>query len=138
MKIGAIDIERPIILAPMEDVTDMAFRLVCKRLGADIVYTEFVNSEGLIRDSLKTMRKMEFREEERPFGIQIYGGEESSMEKAAAISESYNPDLLDINCGCWVKDVAMRGAGAGLLRDLPRMERIVSSVVKNEIGRAHV
>ena len=131
MKIGNIDIERPIVLAPMEDVTDMAFRLVCKRLGADMVYTEFVNSEGLIRDSLKTMRKMEFREEERPFGIQIYGGEESSMEKAAAISESYNPDIIDINCGCWVKDVAMRGAGAGLLRDLPRMERIVSSVVKN-------
>ncbi len=131
MRIGTIDIERPIVLAPMEDVTDMAFRLVCKRLGADIVYTEFVNSEGLIRDSLKTMRKMEFREEERPFGIQIYGGEESSMEKAAAISESYNPDLIDINCGCWVKDVAMRGAGAGLLRDLKRMERIVLSVVKN-------
>ncbi len=131
MRIGTINIDKPIVLAPMEDVTDMAFRLVCKRLGADIVYTEFVNSEGLIRDSLKTMRKMEFREEERPFGIQIYGGEESSMEKASAIAESYNPDLIDINCGCWVKDVAMRGAGAGLLRDLPRMERIVASVVRN-------
>jgi tRNA-dihydrouridine synthase B len=131
MRIGSIDIDRPIVLAPMEDVTDLAFRLVCKRLGADIVYTEFVNSEGLIRDSLKTIRKLEFREEERPFGIQIYGGEESSMEKAAAISESYNPDLIDVNCGCWVKDVAMRGAGAGLLRDLPKMERIISSVVRN-------
>ena len=131
MQIGHINIEKPIVLAPMEDVTDLAFRLVCKRLGADIVYTEFVNSEGLIRDSLKTMRKLEFREEERPFGIQIYGGEESSMERAAAISQTYGPDLIDINCGCWVKDVAMRGAGAGLLRDLPRMERIVSSVVKS-------
>jgi tRNA-dihydrouridine synthase B len=131
MHIGTIDIDKPIVLAPMEDVTDLAFRLVCKRLGADIVYTEFVNSEGLIRDSLKTMRKLEFRDEERPFGIQIYGGEESSMQRAAAISESYEPDLIDINCGCWVKDVAMRGAGAGLLRDLPRMEKIVSSVVKN-------
>jgi tRNA-dihydrouridine synthase B len=115
----------------MEDVTDQPFRLVCKRLGADLVYTEFVNSEGLVRDSAKTMRKMEFREEERPFGIQIYGGEETSMERAAAIAESYRPDLIDINCGCWVKDVAMRGAGAGLLRDVPKMERIVKSVVRN-------
>lgn len=131
MRIGNIDISRPIALAPMEDVTDVAFRLVCKKLGADIVYTEFVNSEGLVRDSAKTKRKMNFLEEERPFGIQIYGGEEASMERAAAISEGLSPDLIDINCGCWVKDVAMRGAGAGLLRDLPRMERIVASVVKS-------
>lgn len=129
MQIGSINIERPLALAPMEDVTDVPFRLVCKRLGADIVYTEFVNAEGLVRDSLKTMRKMEFRDEERPFGIQIYGAEESSMEKAASIAESYNPDLIDINCGCWVKDVAMRGAGAGLLRDLAKMERIIKIVV---------
>ncbi len=114
----------------MEDVTDPPFRLVCKRLGADIVYTEFVNSEGLVRNSEKTKKKMFFSEEERPFGIQIYGGEESSMGGAAAIAESLNPDIIDINCGCWVKDVAMRGAGAGLLKDLPRMERIVSTVVK--------
>jgi len=114
----------------MEDVTDIPFRLICKRLGADIVYTEFVNSEGLVRNSEKTKKKMLFSEEERPFGIQIYGGEESSMEGAARIAESMNPDILDINCGCWVKDVAMRGAGAGLLKDLPRMERIVSTVVK--------
>jgi tRNA-dihydrouridine synthase B len=131
MRIGTIDIDRPIALAPMEDVTDQPFRLVCKRLGADIVYTEFVNSEGLVRDSAKTLRKMEFCEEERPFGIQIYGGEESSMERAAAIAESYNPDLIDINCGCWVKDVAMRGAGAGLLKDPAKMERIIRSVVNN-------
>lgn len=131
MRIGAVDIEKPIVLAPMEDVTDLPFRLVCKRLGADIVYTEFVNSEGLIRDSAKTRAKMRFLEEERPFGIQIYGAEEASMEQAAAIAESLSPDIIDINCGCWVKDVALRGAGAGLLKDLPRMQRIVQSVVKN-------
>lgn len=131
MRLGTLDIERPIALAPMEDVTDQPFRLVCKRLGADIVYTEFVNSEGVVRDSAKTLRKMEFREEERPFGIQIYGSEESSMERAAAIAESYNPDLIDINCGCWVKDVANRGAGAGLLKDPPKMERIIRSVVQS-------
>lgn len=130
MRIGKIDIERPVVLAPMEDVTDTSFRLVCRRLGADMVYTEFVNSEGLVRDTTKTKKKMIFLEEERPFGIQIYGGEEESMERAASIAESYNPDLIDINCGCWVKDVAQRGAGAGLLKDLPRMERIVSNVVK--------
>ncbi len=130
MKIASFEIDKPIVLAPMEDVTDLPFRVVCKRLGADIVYTEFVNSEGLRRDSLKARQKMIFWEEERPFGVQIYGGEESSMEVAARIVESVEPDFIDINCGCWVKDVALRGAGAGLLRDLPRMERIVSSVVR--------
>jgi tRNA-dihydrouridine synthase B len=130
MQIGHINIDRPIALAPMEDVTDLPFRLICKRLGADLVYTEFVNSEGLIRDSSKTKSKMLFAEEERPFGIQIYGAIEASMERAAQIAESYQPDLIDINCGCWVKDVALRGAGAGLLRDLPRMERLVQRVVK--------
>lgn len=130
MRIGSIDINRAIVLAPMEDVTDLPFRTICKRLGADIVYTEFVNSEGLVRDSGKTKQKMMFAEEERPFGIQIYGGEETSMESAAAIAEGLRPDLLDINCGCWVKDVALRGAGAGLLRDLPRMESIVSRIVR--------
>lgn len=130
MQIGKYDIDYPILLAPMEDVTDLPFRVICKRLGADIVYTEFVNSEGLVRDSLKTKQKMYFSEEERPFGIQIYGGEEASMEGAARIAESFQPDIIDINCGCWVKDVALRGAGAGLLRDLPKMERVVSSVVK--------
>lgn len=129
MQIGKYHIDYPILLAPMENVTDLPFRVICKRLGADIVYTEFVNSEGLIRDSVKTKQKMQFREEERPFGIQIYGGEEASMEGAAKIAESFQPDIIDINCGCWVKDVALRGAGAGLLRDLPKMERVVLSVV---------
>jgi tRNA-dihydrouridine synthase B len=115
----------------MEDVTDLPFRVICKRLGADIVYTEFVNSEGLVRGSEKTKKKMLFWEEERPFGIQIYGGEVASMAGAAQLAESFNPDLIDINCGCWVKDVAMRGAGAGLLRDLPKMERIASTVVNS-------
>ncbi len=131
MKIGSVEIERPILLAPMEDVTDLPFRVICKRLGADVVYTEFVNSEGLIRNSEKTKRKMFFWDEERPFGIQIYGGEISSMEGAAQLAESFNPDIIDINCGCWVKDVALRGAGAGLLRDLPKMEKLASTVVNS-------
>lgn len=131
MKIGKINIDRPLILAPMEDITDMAFRLVCKRLGADIMYTEFVNSDGLVRNNKKTFEKMRFLEEERTFGIQIYGGDENSMEGAARLADSLNPDLIDINCGCWVKQVAGRGAGAGLLKDLPRMEKIVSNVVKS-------
>lgn len=131
MRIGTIDIEKLILLAPMEDVTDLPFRVICRRLGADIVYTEFVNSDGLIRDSVKAKQKMVFKEEERPFGVQIYGGEEASMESAAQIAESCNPNLIDINCGCWVKDVALRGAGAGLLKDLPKMERIVSRVVNS-------
>lgn len=130
MKIGTIEIDKPILLAPMEDVTDLPFRVICKRLGADIVYTEFVNSEGLVRGSEKTKKKMFFWEEERPFGIQIYGGEIASMAGAAQLAESFDPDIIDINCGCWVKDVAMRGAGAGLLRDLPKMEKIAATVVK--------
>jgi tRNA-dihydrouridine synthase B len=130
MRIRSIDIDKPLLLAPMEDVTDQAFRIICKRLGADIVFTEFVNSEGLIRNSEKTKQKMHFQDEERPFGIQIYGGEESSMEGAARIAESFEPDIIDINCGCWVRKVVGSGAGSGLLRDLPKMERIISTVVK--------
>ena len=114
----------------MEDVSDLPFRLICKRLGADIVYTEFVSSEGLIRDSVKARRKMEFSDEERPFGIQIYGGEPGSMESAAVMAEELHPDLIDINCGCWVRNVVGSGAGAGLLRDMPKMEQVVSSVIK--------
>ena len=129
MKIGTMTLDKRVLLAPMEDVTDLPFRVICKRLGADIVYTEFVNSEGLVRGSKKTRAKMEFWEEERPFVIQIYGGEVSSMAGAAQLAESYQPDAIDINCGCWVKDVALRGAGAGLLRDLPRMEQIARTVV---------
>lgn len=130
MKIGKIDIPQAVLLAPMEDVTDIPFRLICKRLGADVMYTEFVNAEGLIRNSRKTKEKMAFLEIERPFGIQIYGGGASSMEEAAKVAESLQPDLIDVNCGCWVKNVVGHGAGAGLLKDLPRMQEIVSSVVK--------
>ncbi len=129
MRIDQIELDKPILLAPMEDVTDLPFRVICKRLGADIVYTEFVNSDGLVRGSEKTKKKMLFWEEERPFGIQIYGGNIDAMEGAAQMAESFDPDIIDINCGCWVKDVAMRGAGAGLLRDLPRMEQLASTVV---------
>ena len=130
MRIGGIDLQEGILLAPMEDVTDFPFRSICRRMGADIVYTEFVNSDGLVRGSRKTQQKMFFREEERPVGIQIYGGDIAAMEGAAHLAENLGPDLIDINCGCWVRDVAMRGAGAGLLRDLPKMEKIASTVVK--------
>lgn len=115
----------------MEDVTEPPFRLVSKRLGADIVYTEFISSEGLIRDARKARAKLFIYEEERPVAIQIFGGREEAMEEAAKITESANPDFIDINCGCWVKDVALRGAGAGLLRDLPMMARIAESVMNN-------
>ncbi len=131
MKFGTIDIPQALLLAPMEDVTDIAFRLICKRLGADLMYTEFVNSEGLARQSEKTKRKMTFLPEERPFGIQIYGGEAGSMVTAATMAEELGPDLIDINCGCWVRNVVGQGAGAGLLRDLPRFEKVVSSVVRS-------
>jgi tRNA-dihydrouridine synthase B len=125
------DFKGKILLAPMEDVTEPPFRLICKRLGADVVYTEFISSEGLIRDARKARAKLVFYEEERPLGIQIFGGIEESMEQAGRIAESANPDFIDINCGCWVKDVALRGAGAGLLKDLPKMQRIAESVLKN-------
>jgi len=125
------DFNGKILLAPMEDVTEPPFRLICKRLGADVVYTEFISSEGLIRDAKKARAKLVFYEEERPIGIQIFGGIEESMEQAGQIAESANPDFIDINCGCWVKDVALRGAGAGLLKDLPKMQRIAESVIKN-------
>lgn len=131
MKIGKIEISKPLLLAPMEDVTEQPFRIICKRLGADIMFTEFVNSDGLVRNSEKTYRKMLFTEEEHPLGIQIYGGDENSMEGAAKMADTLNPDFIDINAGCWVKNVAGRGAGAGLLKDLPRMNRIVENVVKS-------
>ncbi|HEY3251583.1 MAG TPA: tRNA-dihydrouridine synthase [Ignavibacteria bacterium] len=125
------DFKGKILLAPMEDVTEPPFRLICKRLGADVVYTEFISSEGLIRDARKARAKLFFYEEERPIAIQIFGGIEESMDSAAQIAEEANPDFIDINCGCWVKDVALRGAGAGLLKDLPKMRRIAESVMRN-------
>jgi tRNA-dihydrouridine synthase B len=131
MRIGRIEIEKGILLAPMEDVTDLPFRLICKQLGADIVYTEFISSDGLIRDAPKSLRKLRWLDEERPIGVQIFGGDVDVMVRAARIAEESVPDLIDINCGCWVKKVVAKNAGAALLRDLPQMERIASAVVKS-------
>ena len=131
MKIGNLDLgPRPVMLAPMEDVTDPSFRLICKEQGADVTYTEFVSADALIRNVNSTLRKLRIDERERPTAIQIYGRDVSSMVEAAKIAEEAHPDFLDINCGCPVKKVAGKGAGAGLLRDLPLMYSIVSAVVK--------
>src|SRR5262245_57418239 len=127
--IGPIPINQPICLAPMEDVTDQAFRIICKRMGADIVYTEFTSSEAIIRDIPRALRKIAVSDEERPVGIQLFGGVESSMGEATRVAETFKPDLIDINCGCWVKNHVGRGEGAGLLRDLPRFEKIVKATV---------
>ena len=121
--------DKKLALAPMEDVTEPPFRLICKRLGSDIYYTEFISSEGLIRDARKARNKLVYYEEERPVGIQIFGADTGVMIEAAKIAESANPDFIDINCGCWVKDVALRGAGAGLLKDIPKMREIAESII---------
>lgn len=131
MKIGTIDLgDRPVFLAPMEDVTDIAFRLMCKHFGADMVYTEFVSSDALIRSVNKTQQKLTVADEERPVAIQIYGRHVDAMVEAAQISEAAGPDLLDINFGCPVKKVAGKGAGAGMLRNIPQMLEITREVVK--------
>ncbi len=119
----------PLYLAPMEDVTDPAFRMLCKRYGADRVYTEFVNADALVRDIASTTRKLTIHDEERPVAIQIYGREPDSMAEAARIVETAKPDFIDINFGCPVKKVAGKGAGAGLLRDVPKMLEITKAVV---------
>jgi tRNA-dihydrouridine synthase B len=130
MKIGNIDLgDRAVCLAPMEDVTDQAFRLMCKRFGADMVYTEFVSSEALIRSVNSTMRKLTISDEERPVAIQIYGREVDAMVGAAKIVEEAHPDILDINFGCPVKKVAGKGAGAGMLQNIPKMLEITRAVV---------
>lgn len=119
----------PVYLAPMEDVTDPAFRMLCKRFGADRVYTEFVNADALVRDVASTTRKLQISDIERPVAIQIYGKDEVSMAEAAKIVEQAKPDYIDINFGCPVKKVAGKGAGAGLLRDIPKMLAITTAVV---------
>lgn len=130
MKIGTIDLgERPVMLAPMEDVTDHSFRLICKEQGADMVYTEFVSADALIRNIAATTRKLHISPEERPTAIQIYGREPDTMAEAARIVAEARPDLIDINFGCPVKKVAGKGAGAGLLRDVPKMLEITKAVV---------
>jgi len=128
MRIGTIDIDRPVILAPMEDVTDRAFRQLCKRHGADIVYTEFVSAEAIRRGAEKSMRKLKMDEHERPVAVQIFGNTVESMIEAAAIAESFEPDYLDINFGCPVKKVAGRGAGAALLKEPEKLSAIASAV----------
>lgn len=129
-EIDEIKIKNALLLAPMEDVTGIGFRKLCKEMGADVVYTEFVNSDGLIRNNKKTAKKMIITEEERPVGIQIYGADIDAMVEAAKISESLNPDIIDINAGCWVRKVVKRGAGSGLLKDPDYMEKMVESIVK--------
>lgn len=130
MKVGQTDLgEHPVLLAPMEDVTDPAFRLMCKRFGADLVCTEFVSSDALVRAVGKTEQKLNISDEERPVAIQIYGKDTPTMVEAARIVEQAHPDVLDLNFGCPVKRVAGKGAGAGLLRDVPKMLEITRAVV---------
>ncbi|UAY53774.1 tRNA dihydrouridine synthase DusB [Arachidicoccus terrestris] len=132
IKIGSIELpDFPLLLAPMEDVSDPPFRSVCKVNGADLMYTEFISSEGLIRDAIKSRRKLDIYEEERPIGIQIFGGDEEAMGMSAAIVDAVGPDLLDINFGCPVKKVVTKGAGAGVLKDVDLMVRLTSSVIKH-------
>ena len=131
MKIADIHFsEKPLFLAPMEDVTDPAFRLLCKGFGADMVYTEFVSADALIRNVKRTEQKLTLHDEERPVAIQLYGREPDAMAEAARISEEANPDIIDLNFGCPVKRVAGKGAGAGLLQNIPKMLEIISLVVK--------
>ncbi|MFM7854818.1 MAG: tRNA dihydrouridine synthase DusB [Flammeovirgaceae bacterium] len=130
-KIGNIELgEFPLLLAPMEDVSDPPFRAVCKEGGADLMYTEFISSEGLIRDAAKSRQKLDIFEYERPIGIQLFGGDIGNMVESAKIATEVNPDLIDINYGCPVKAVACRGAGAALLQDIPKMVQMTADIVK--------
>jgi tRNA-dihydrouridine synthase B len=132
VKIRDIELgEFPLLLAPMEDVSDPPFRALCKKHGADLMYTEFISSEGLIRDAAKSVQKLDIFEYERPIGIQIFGSEIESMKLAAEIIDRTKPDLLDINYGCPVKKVTCKGAGAGILQDIPKMVRMTSEVIKS-------
>lgn len=132
VKIDQIELpDFPLLLAPMEDVSDPPFRAVCKDNGADLMYTEFISSEGLIRDAIKSRQKLDIFEYERPVGIQIFGGDEEALSLSAKIVETVNPDLLDINFGCPVKKVALRGAGAGVLKDIDLMVRLTEATVKS-------
>jgi nifR3 family TIM-barrel protein len=131
INIGKIQLPAfPLLLAPMEDVSDPPFRYVCKHNGADLMYSEFISSEGLIRDAIKSRMKLDFFEYERPFGIQIFGGDEEAMAMSARIVDTVQPDLVDINFGCPVKKVVCKGAGAAVLKDVPAMTRLTAAVVK--------
>lgn len=132
VEIGTVRLpEFPLLLAPMEDVSDPPFRAVCKAEGADLMYTEFISSEGLIRDAIKSRKKLDIFDDERPVGIQIFGGDEEAMALSAKIVEATGPDLLDINFGCPVKKVVCKGAGAGVLKDIDLMVRLTTAVVKS-------
>lgn len=132
VQIGKIQLpDFPLLLAPMEDVSDPPFRAVCKDSGADLMYTEFISSEGLIRNAIKSRQKLDIYDEERPIGIQIFGGDEEAMALSAQIVAAVEPDLVDINFGCPVKKVVCKGAGAGVLKDVPLMVRLTSAVVKS-------
>ena len=131
VKIRDIDLgDFPLLLAPMEDVSDPPFRAICKRYGADMMYTEFISSEGLIRDAAKSVQKLDIYEYERPIGIQIFGHDIESMKRTTEIVEKTNPDVIDINYGCPVKKVACKGAGAGILQDIPKMVKMTEEIVK--------
>ena len=132
VKIGNIDLgDFPLLLAPMEDVSDPPFRALCKKHGADLMFTEFISSEGLIRDAKKSTQKLDIYDFERPIGIQIFGNNIESMMEATKICESANPEIIDINYGCPVKKVANKGAGAGILRDIPKMVEMTKQIVKS-------
>ncbi len=132
IKIGNIELpDFPLLLAPMEDVSDPPFRALCKEQGADVVYTEFISSEGLIRDAAKSTMKLDIYEKERPVGIQIFGANLESMLQSVEIVEKSNPDIIDINFGCPVKKVVCRGAGAGILKDIPLMVKLTEEMVKH-------
>ena len=131
VRIDSIELpDFPLLLAPMEDVSDPPFRRLCKEQGADLMYTEFISSEGLIRDAAKSLKKLDIFEYERPIGIQIFGSEIESMRQATEIAVAAQPDLIDINYGCPVKNVACKGAGAGILQDIPKMVRMTAEIVK--------
>jgi len=131
VKIGDIELpEFPLLLAPMEDVSDPPFRALCKKHGADLMYTEFISSEGLIRDAAKSVKKLDIYEYERPVGIQIFGYDIESMKRSAEIIEKTNPDIIDINFGCPVKKVTCKGAGAGMLQDIPKLVKMTEEIVK--------
>ncbi len=127
---GPYEIENGLFLAPMEDVSDYPFRMICKKLGADVMYSEFISSEALIRDAEKAFKKMTIKPQEHPIGIQIYGNRIEAMVEAAQIAEEKGPDFIDINFGCPVKKVALRGAGSGLLQDIPKMIKMCAAVVR--------
>ena len=132
VKIGNIELgEFPLLLAPMEDVSDPPFRALCKKHGADVMYTEFISSEGLIRDAVKSVKKLDIFEYERPVGIQIFGGDIESMKESAAICEKADPDIIDINYGCPVKKVVCKEAGSGILKNIPKMVEMTKEIVKS-------